>query len=481
MKPMLKVHNTLTKKKEVFLPRKKGKVGMYVCGPTVYGPGHIGHARTYLAFDFIRRYLEYRGFKVKYIMNITDIHDSIIEESKKRNIPFLKLAKLYSHLFLKEIKLLGIKPADDYPRVTRHIPQIIKFIEVLLNKGFAYQEKESVYFDVSKFKDYGKLSGIKLKKELAGTRIKTDKYEREEACDFALWKRVSPQWQKTGKKYQKEPGWKSPWGLGRPGWHIECSVMSQKYLGEQFDIHGGAKDLIFPHHENEICQSEAKTGKKPFVKYWLHSGLLTVGGKKMSKSLGNYIEISQALKEWPARVLRIFVARAHYRSPIDYNPEVLIEAQKNLEKIDEFLDKLKPPRFKDKKQESKIIKKLIKKAEADFKKAMDDDFGTPQALAVLFGFISKINPLLDQQKLTPKDHSEILKFLRKIDRVFNFIFWGKRILPKIPSFIKKMVKEREEARRKKDWKLADQIREKIKRMGFWIEDTKKGPRIKPIK
>ena len=416
--------------------------------------------------DIIRRYLEYRGYKVKYVMNITDIHDDVIKEAVKRKIPFLTLANKYAKIFLKEQKILGIKKANAYPRVTKFIPDIIKFIQKLIKKGYAYEEKGSVYFDVSKFKNYGQLSGIKLKKELAGTRVKTDKYEREEACDFALWKAVA-----------SEPSWSSPWGKGRPGWHIECSVMSQKYLGEKFDIHGGAKDLIFPHHENEIAQSEAGTGQKPFVKYWLHSGLLTVNGQKMSKSLGNYIEVNQALKKWPARVIRLFVINCHYRSPIDYNEKALLQAKKNLERIDEFIDKLKT---KSEKRKTTIKNLKLLKFKKEFEMAMDDDFNTPRALAEMFKFISKINPLLDQDKLTQKDRTEILKFFRKIDKVFGFLFWEKRIASKIPSFIKKMVREREEARKRKDWLLADEIRIKIKKMGYKIEDTKTGSKLKKV-
>jgi len=269
---MLKVYNTLTRKKEIFKPLKKGRVGMYVCGPTIYGPSHLGHARTYISFDLIRRYLVYRGYKVKYVVNITDVHDDMIKEARKRKITIAQLADKFLPLYLKDMNTLNVQKADIHPRVSQHIKEIIKMIEILINKGYAYVTYDgSVYYDVSQFKNYGRLSRIKLDKEITGTRVKTDKYEKKAVIDFALWKAA-----KKG-----EPYWLSPWGKGRPGWHIECSVMSMKYLGETLDIHGGAKDLIFPHHENEIAQSEAATGKK-FVRYWLHAGLLKIEGKKMS-------------------------------------------------------------------------------------------------------------------------------------------------------------------------------------------------------
>lgn len=462
---MLKLYNTLSRKKEAFKPRKSLQIGMYICGPTVYGPGHIGHARTYIAFDVIRGYLEYKGYKVKFIMNITDVHDDVIKESKRLKVPFLNLSEEYTKLFLKDMRLLGIKEANHYPRVTKHIKEIIKFITKLIEKGCAYKEKNSVYFDVSKFKDYGKLSGIKLKKTLAGTRVETDKYEREEASDFALWKASS----------SKEPGWSSPWGKGRPGWHIECSAMSQKYLGRQIDIHGGAKDLIFPHHENEIAQSESLISKKPFVKYWLHSGLLTIKGQKMAKSLGNYITIEKALKNWPTRVLRLFVTSSHYRSPQDFNEKALRQAQKGIERIDEFLDKVKRLRGR-----KRPAKNSGLQAQKEFEKAMNDDFNTPVALASLFRLITQGNYLLDKEKLTFVDAQDILKFLRKIDKIFNFIFWKKSKKKRVPENILILIEEREKYRKRGDYKKADQIRKEIKKEGYWLKDTKEGPKVKKL-
>lgn len=460
----LKVYNTLFGEKEEFKPWKAPKVNMYVCGPTVYSSGHVGHARTYIAFDIIRRYLEYKGFKVRLVMNITDVHDSIFEKMKEEDLSLKSLTDKYTKQFLREIKLLGIKKAYYYPRVTEHIKEIIDFIQDLIKKGFAYQKHGSVYFDVSKFKDYGKLSGIKIEEAKTGTRVETDKYEKREVVDFALWKAKKP----------GEPSWKSPWGEGRPGWHIECSVMSQKYLGNKLDLHGGAKDLIFPHHENEIAQSEAKTGLKPFVKYWVHSGLLTIEGEKMSKSLGNYIEIGEALKKWSPRVLRLLVASSHYSSALDWSKENLLQAKRNIEKIDEFVDRIRELKnYKDK----RFAKALVLRTQKEFEKAMDDDFNTPRALATLFHLINRGNFLIDKGKINQEDVRDILGILRKMDQVFNFIFW-KRKKKEIPEKILKLAQKREKLRNQEKFEKADKIRKKIEKMGYRIEDTEKGFLVK---
>ena len=327
---MLKVYNTLSRKVEEFRPIKGKEIGMYVCGPTVYGPGHIGHARTYTAFDIIRRYFEYRGYKVNYVVNITDVHDDIIKKANEQGTTIFKLADRNIGLFLKDLDALGIKRPDKMPRVTGHIKEIISMVETLEKKGFAYETDDGVYFSVSKFPSYGGLSRIKSKKSVTGTRVETDKYEKHAAMDFALWKKC-----KDG-----EPSWPSKWGQGRPGWHIECSAMSTKYLGEQFDVHGGAVDLVFPHHENEICQSEACYGNGPFVKYWLHAGFLNVKGEKMSKSLGNFITIPELLEKYDPKAFRYFIASLHYRSRIDFTEKAMESAAKGLEKWNNFIQGL---------------------------------------------------------------------------------------------------------------------------------------------
>ena len=464
---MIKVYNSLTRKKEIFKPLKNKQVAFYVCGPTVYGPGHIGHARTYIAFDIIRRYLEYRGYKVKYVMNITDVHDDIIKQADKEGGDIFSLSEKYTGQFLRDQKKLGIKPANVYPKVTENIKEIIDFIKKLEQEGFAYEQNGSVYFDISKYKDYGKLSGIKIKKAKTGTRVEADKYERDEAVDFALWKKA-----KKG-----EPYWESPWRQGRPGWHIECSVMIKKFLGEQIDIHAGAQDLMFPHHENEIAQTEALAKKKPFVKYWLHGGLLMTGGQKMSKSLGNFITIEQVLKKWEPRVIRMFVASSRYQSKLDWSEKNLLQAKKNLERMEEFVNKLKTQNVKLKTttQKSKISK-LLKDSKTKFEEAMEDNFNTPEALAVLFEMIKAINPLFDKNEIDEKQAKEILEFLKDIDKIFNFIFPRKR--ETVPQKIKDLAKMREKCRTSKQWREADKIREQIERLGFELKDAPTGPEIK---
>ncbi|HIP89105.1 MAG TPA: cysteine--tRNA ligase, partial [Thermococcus paralvinellae] len=297
----MKIYNTLTKQKEEFKPLKEGEVRMYVCGPTVYDYTHLGHARTYIAFDVIRRYLEHRGYTVLMVMNFTDIDDKIIRRAQETGEDPKELAEKFLKYFLEDMKALKVKPADIYPRVTEHIQDIIKFVEKLEEKGYAYEGSDGVYFEVQKFKDYGKLSGIKLEELRKGARVEPGEGKRNPE-DFALWKKAKP----------GEPKWDSPWGEGRPGWHIECSTMSTKYLGEQFDIHGGGNDLIFPHHENEIAQTEACTGKR-WVRYWLHTGFVMVKGEKMSKSLGNFVTIRELLQRYSPEVIRFFVLQKHYR------------------------------------------------------------------------------------------------------------------------------------------------------------------------
>lgn len=453
---MLKVYNSLTRKKEIFKPLDNKEVSFYICGPTVYGPGHIGHARTYIAFDIIRRYLEYKGFKVKYVMNITDVHDDIIKQAKKENTDIISLSTKHTRQFLQDKKRLGIKPANLYPKVSDNIEEIIGFIKKLEKSGFAYENNGSVYFDISKFKDYGKLSKIKINKAKTGTRIETDKYERDKASDFVLWKAKKPD----------EPSWKSPWGEGRPGWHIECSAMTKKYLAEQIDIHAGAEDLKFPHHENEIAQSEAIAKKKPFVKYWLHAGLLNIKGTKMSKSLKNFIIISDVLKKWDMRTIRMFVASSHYKSNLDWKNLYLLNSKESLRRIDEFVLRLK--KVKNEKGGEKIIKEL-EKSKKDFESAMDDDFNTPRAIASIFIMIKEFNAELDKSKISQAQAKEILNFLKQIDKIFNFLISEKK--EKIPQEIKELAKKRETYRKEKKWQQADEIRKEIEALGFGIKDN----------
>ncbi len=476
---MLKFYNTLTRKKEIFKPRKNKKINLFVCGPTVYDFSHLGHARTYICFDMIAKYLKQKGYRVFYLQNITDIDDKIINRAKEKKISWKDLSRKFEREYLKDIKALNINSVTKYARATDHIKEIISQVKKLLEKGFAYQIKDGIYYDISKFKDYGKLSRrTVLQAEDAVSRIDTAK-EKKNKGDFCLWKLAPHRTSEASSSAGFEPSWPSPFGFGRPGWHIEDTAITEKYFCPQYDIHGGARDLIFPHHEAEIAQMEAVSGKKPMVRYWLHTGFLTVKRRKMAKSLGNFITIRDFLKDNSARILRLFALKAHYRSPIDYSEKEIKEVKEQLEKIDEFIDKLKSQRAKRKitTQHSKLIRQTKEK----FEQAMDEDFNTPKAIAIIFKLINQGNSLINRDLLSQADAKNVLKFLGKIDEVFNFIFWGKKAVPKTPLFIKKIVKEREKARQRKNWKLADELRKKIKQMGYRIEDTKKGPKIKKIK
>lgn len=469
---MLKPYNTLTRKKEIFRPRNDKKINLFVCGQTVYDYSHLGHARTYICFDIIIKYLRQKGYEVFYLQNITDLDDRIISRAIEKKVFWKDLSRKFEKEYLKDMKTLNINSVTKYARATAHIKEIISQVKRLLEKGFAYQIKDGIYYDISKFKDYGKLSRrTVLQAEDAISRIDEGKEKRNKG-DFCLWKKS-----KTG-----EPKWKSPWFFGRPGWHIEDTAITEKFFGPQYDIHGGGRDLIFPHHEAEIAQMEAVSGKKPLVRYWLHTGMLTVKGQKMSKSLGNFITIRNFLKKHSVRLLRLWVAKTHYRSPIDYNEKVISQTKKELEKIDEFLDKLrnlsKNPRSR--KIEQNLGSKLVSGVKKDFEEAMDDDFNTPKAMATIFNLINKGNYLISQNKLSSTDAKKNSKFLKEIDQVFNFIFWKKPKKEKLPKNILELVEIREKYRKKRDWKSADEIRKKIKELGYWVEDTSEGPKIKKI-
>ena len=459
---MLKLYNTLSRKKEVFQPRKGKLVELFVCGPTVYDSSHLGHARTYLSFDMIAKYLRQKDYDVFYLQNITDIDDKIILRAKEKKITPVKLARQFEKEYLKDMKALKIDSITKYARATDFIKEIISQIKILKNKGFAYQIKDGVYYDISKFKNYGKLSKRTIiQAEDAISRIDEAK-EKKNKGDFCLWKFSKP----------GEPKWSSPFGKGRPGWHIEDTAITEKFFGKQYDIHGGAKDLIFPHHEAEIAQMETISGKKPMVKYWLHSGFLTIKGQKMAKSLGNFVTIQDFLKKHSPRLLRFLIIKNHYRSPIDYNENSLIQAERELARIDEFITKLKSIN-----QRSKQNKNLALKTKKEFEKAMANDFNTPKAIGCIFELISQGNSLMDQNLLTRNDTRNISEFLREVDRVFNFIFWPKE---KPPKKILNLIKERERYRGKGQWQKADQIRQQIKREGWWVEDTTTGPKLKKL-
>lgn len=478
----LKVFNTLTKKKELFRPLKKGKISMYVCGPTVYDFAHLGHAKTYIHFDIILRYLKSLGYKVKYVRNITDVghlehdadegEDKIIKRADEKKIDPMKLSEFYANDFFEDMKSLNVLSPDVSPKASEHIADIINFCQELLKNGFAYEINGSVYFDVRKFKRYGALSGRNLKEEKNKREIKK-KEEKRSPFDFAIWK-------KADKKHILH--WPSPWGEGYPGWHIECSVMSTKYLGKTIDIHGGAIEIAFPHHENEIAQSEARF-KKKFVRYWIHGGLVAVDGKKMSKSLGNFITIKDILKKFSPDEVRFFIASRHYRQPIDFKNSFLEESRKSVKKLEKTLERLSEQKTKiNKNTTSKKIEKEIKKTDLKFKKAMDDDFNTSLAINAILEFSKKLNSLLDKEGINFKDSEKIIKLFKKWGEILGLFkndFLETRD-KKIPSEILDLVKEREKARKDKEWEKADSLRKLLNEKKWSVEDTPKGPKITHI-
>jgi len=482
---MLKVYNTLTRKKEPFVTMEEGIVKMYVCGMTTYSDAHIGHARTYVAFDIIRRYLEYKGYEVLYVQNITDIDDKIIKAANAAKMDALEYSAMYAKKCLEDMENLGIKAANIYPKASEHINDMIELTKKLIDRGYAYVADGDVYFSVEKFEDYGKLSKQDMKQIKAGARIEPGEKKRKPE-DFALWKAAKP----------GEPKWQSPWGDGRPGWHIECSTMSTKYLGIPFDIHGGGQDLIFPHHENEIAQSEAAYGRR-FVNYWLHSGMLKVRGEKMSKSLGNIINIRDALQQWDAEALRFFFASYHYRSPADYSEEALKNAENAVKRLRVAKEKLEELAGKDAKfdkrkldEKEKEYLEAVEIFKRKFEEAMDDDFNTPKAIEVIFDFVRKTNKfLMEKEKPDEKLCRYALNEYIKIANVLTLLQEEKKKLneeaikklaeeygvkaDKAEDAIEKLLAIRRKAREEKNYKLADEIRDKLRQAGIEIEDVGK--------
>ena len=465
------VYNTLTKRKEPFHPLRPGEVRIYVCGPTVYDYIHIGNARSFVAFDVVRRYLEYKGFKVKFVSNITDVDDKTIRRAKELNITLQQLGELYTEAYFEDLKALRVKKADVNPRATQHIGEMIALIEKLIEKGYAYVVEGNVYYDVTKFPEYGKLSGVKVESLIKGARVEVDPNKKNPA-DFALWKSRKP----------GEPFWYSPWGPGRPGWHIECSVMSSIYLGETFDIHAGGKDLIFPHHENEIAQSEAASGK-PLARYWLHNEWLTINGEKMSKSLGNYITVREAVSKYGAQTLRMFLISAHYRSPIDFNERTIEQARRNLEKIRSSIQAFR--RLRELETQVEGEKELLAHVEdlrRRFEEAMDDDFNTPKALAAIFDFISELNEFTGSREgVSRETKGRVLKVIEELlDGVLGIEtkVEEKEVQGLSPKLVELILEVRNVLRRRRDYETADFIRSKLEELGFVIEDSASGTRWK---
>ena len=470
----VRVYNTLTRKKEEFKPLVPGHISMYVCGPTVYNYIHIGNARSAIAFDTIRRYFEYKGYDVKYVSNFTDVDDKMINEARAEKTTVPKLAEKFINAFLADTTALNIEPATLHPRATHEINDIITFVKSLIDNGYAYEVDGDVYYRAKKFKHYGQLSdqNIEQLEEGASEHINdTEQSRKEDPIDFALW------------KAQKEPdeiAWDSPWGKGRPGWHIECSVMSTKYLGDTIDIHGGGQDLEFPHHENEIAQSEAKTGKK-FVNYWLHNGFVTVGKdqEKMSKSLHNFVTVHDILREVDPQVLRFFMASVQYRRQINYSAENLAQAATILDRFKNTLTNINY-RLEDDtaSEESAELAQAIMATNEKFEQAMDDDFNVQNALTAIYDLLPVVNANANAARA---DKQELQKFKKKLASwllVFG-VDTNKLCVKNAGSNddeIDALVKKRDEARANKDWATSDQIRDQLKEMGITIQDTPQGTR-----
>lgn len=470
----LKIYNTLTRKKENFIPIKKGEVGMYICGPTVYNYIHIGNARPFIIFEVVRRFLKFKGYKVRYIQNLTDIDDKMINKARELNISVSELAEKFIQEYFIDADSLNIERADVHPRATEHIAEIIELLKGLEEKGYAYEIDGDVFFEVSKFKNYGKLSGQDIEELKIGARVEVDERKRD-AIDFALWKKAK----------EGEPSWDSPWGKGRPGWHIECSAMSMKYLGKTFDIHAGGSDLIFPHHENEIAQSEANNNQQ-YVRYWMHNGYLCLNNQKMSKSLGNIMKVRDIIQKYKGEVIRYFILSAHYRSPLNFSEEQLQQAQNSLQRLNNIIYNvkhlLKQDKFKKSKdKDDELILEKRKEGEQQFIKAMDDDFNTPVALSRLFGFAKDVNIYLNSPSLKNKIIlEEIIKFYQDLaGKVLGIL----KDFDREQSFeqeIKKLIEDREKARKEKNWEKSDKIRDELKRKGVILEDTTEGVRWKKI-
>ncbi|MDR3628350.1 MAG: cysteine--tRNA ligase [Ignavibacteriaceae bacterium] len=468
------IYNTLTKKKEEFVPIDPSIVKIYVCGPTVYDYFHIGNARSFIMSDIIRRYFEYKGYNVKFVMNLTDVDDKIIKKSIKEGTEAAFVAETYAKAFFEDVKKLKIKKADLYPRATAHMGDIINLIKKLEEKGFAYNIDGNVFYNVSKFVGYGKLSGKKIDELESGARIEINE-EKKSPLDFSLWKKAK----------EGEPFWESPWGNGRPGWHIECSAMSCKHLGETFDIHAGGNDLIFPHHENEIAQSEAASGKK-FVNYWMHFGFLNIDNEKMSKSLGNFLTAREILKKYSAEAVRLAFAQTHYAGPLNFSDDLLSSAEKGLEKLKNLAEKIE--------EEIKANNTAginpsfdFDKIRISFEAAMDDDINSSQACGVIFDFIREVNrTIAENENINVKFYLDVKDFLKKTaEGVLGILDFSAAVQQNDFSLendlIELFIKLRIEAKKEKNFALSDKIRDELKAIGVILQDGKEKTTYKKSK
>ena len=453
---MISLFNTLTKTKEVFEPQVPGQVTMYVCGPTVYDRGHLGHGRSAVVFDLIRRYFLYRGYRVNFVSNYTDIDDKMITRAAERGMTVAELAEEIIPFYKEDFAELRVMPADTHPRATEYVDSMIELIRVLEGKGITYVTSDGVYFDISRYAEYGKLSGQKIEDLQAGARVMVNE-EKRNPQDFVLWKLEKP----------GEPAWDSPWGRGRPGWHIECSAMVKSVLGQPVDIHGGGLDLIFPHHECEVAQSEAAYGS-PFARYWVHNGFVNIDKEKMSKSLNNFITLRESFKSYPGRVIRFLYLLTHYRSPLDFTGEVLEQAKNSLGRIDQFLGLL--DHYKPGSADAAVVGRL-EDSEKEFQTFLDNDFDVSGALSVVFGVISDMNDAKQKKLLSAADVQRVKEWMGRVDSVLA-------VAPEekggVDLDIEELIQEREVARKAKNFSRSDEIRDILKGRGIVLEDTPDG-------
>lgn len=465
----MKIYNTMTNRKEEFVPLVPGKVSMYVCGPTVYNFFHIGNARTFVVFDTVRRYLEYRGYKVRFVQNFTDIDDKMIKKANEKGITVKQLGDRFIEEYYKDADALNIKRATANPRATEYINQIISFVQDLIDRGYAYEVDGNVYFSTKKFKQYGKLSGQKIEELQAGARIEVDEKKRD-PMDFSVWKN-----QKIG-----EPAWKSPWGMGRPGWHIECSCMVYNLFGDTIDIHAGGSDLIFPHHENEIAQSEGRTGKI-FARYWMHSAFVNINNQKMSKSLNNFFTVREILKKYKPDVVRMFMLGGHYRSQINFSLKLLDSTKSALDRLYNSIANLEnflgETMINNLSESEEIYKDKLNLYRNKYIEKMDDDFNTADAISVIFDLVKDIN--INVSNRSSKNLIKYcISFIKELGKPLGILQESRK--GNIEDNIEKLIEERQHARCDKNWDLADKIRDKLKNMGIILEDTPQGVRWKRI-
>ena len=464
----MQIYNSQTRKKETFVPLNEGKVGIYACGPTVYNFFHIGNARPFIVFDVLRRYLEHKGYEVTFVQNFTDIDDRMIQKANEEKSTVREVAERYIAAYFEDAKALGIRPATVHPKATDHIPQIISLIQKLVDKGYAYAANGDVYYRVKAFSDYGCLCGQDLSDLEAGASQRLDvETGKEDPMDFALWKAQKP----------GEPAWESPWGPGRPGWHIECSAMSMTYLGETFDIHTGGKDLLFPHHENEIAQSVGATGK-PYVRYWMHNGFINIDNEKMSKSLNNFFTVRDIAAQYDLEAVRMFMLSAHYRSPVNFSKDMIAQAHASLTRLytarDQFAFLLQAAPERELTMEESEFVQRVQKTRERFDQAMDDDLNTADAIGALFELVRDGNVTLNAGSAKGAVKAALDMLLSLADVLGLLLKKG----DSLPGEVQQLVDRRAAARKDRDWKMSDTLRDEIKALGYILEDTPQGQKVR---